>query len=541
VQKTGFLAMKTENGEPRIPREKRTAMSIRMDWRSVCRAGYLLAIMFLFLGGEGRAQVAQGGCGTVSPNTTGAVTWNPQWCQEFDGAQGSPDSTVWSFDLGNGGFGNNEIETYCGPPGYSGNPSNCPSTFSTATSNAYVDGGGHLVIQAINTGGTWYSARMKTQGLENFQYGRIEASIQLPDTTNQGLWPAFWSLGSDINTTPWPACGETDFMEVWSPQVLNGPGPGGDRTTIHTTATDGSGLQPNGLYTFPSGQANDTAFHTYGVIWSANMQQFYIDNPLQPYYIVTTGDLPSGDTWPFNAQIFLLTNIAVGGTLGGTPSASTTNPAIMMFDYVRQYQPSAAVPAPVMGTPPGITVKAGATTGNSSTFAPGLTAGTGYVYFSCSTNAPKASCAIKTSDPLNPYVANSSSSVSPAETVTVAVTTTANSASNRIPPFFKPKVRTWLPATALGFLLSMVVVPVTRRRRRTWLYVCALVAALILMGAATWSCGGGNNNQQVIPPSNNGTPPGSYTVTVYAFTESNATNGTNSNGDASVAIPLTVN
>jgi beta-glucanase (GH16 family) len=356
-------------------------MSIRMDSGFVCRSRVLLAIVLLSLCGAVRAH-AQASCTGVSNDPQGAVTWNPKWCEEFNGAQGPPDTTVWSFDLGNGGFGNNEIETYCGPPGYSGNPSNCPTAFSTTTANAYVDGSGHLVLQAIDAGGTWYSARMKTEGLENFQYGRIEASIQLPNTTNQGLWPAFWSLGTDIDATPpvqWPACGETDFMEVWSTQVDSGPGPGGNRTTIHTSATDGSGLQPNGVFTFPSGQANDTAFHTYGMIWSANMQQFYIDNPLQPYYITTPSNLASGDTWPFNAQIFLLTNIAVGGTLGGTPSSSTPNPAVMMLDYIRQYLPSAAVSAPAMGTPPAITVTAGATTDNSSTFTPGLTAGTGYV------------------------------------------------------------------------------------------------------------------------------------------------------------------
>jgi hypothetical protein len=69
-------------------------------------------------------------------------------------------------------------------------------------------------------------------------------------------------------------------------------------------------------------------------IWSANMQQFYIDTPDQPYYIATTSNLSSGDNWPFNAQLFLITNLGVGGT----PSSSTSNPAIMTFDYVRQYQ-----------------------------------------------------------------------------------------------------------------------------------------------------------------------------------------------------------
>jgi beta-glucanase (GH16 family) len=520
-------------------------MSIRVSWGLVCRTRFLLAITILFLAGTLHAQVAAGGCTGVSPSTTGAVTWTPQWCQEFSGAAGSPDTTVWSFDLGNNnGWGNNELEVYCGPQGYAGNSSGCPA--GAITSNTvYVDGNGHLVIQAINSGGTWYSTRMNTEGLENFQYGRIEASIQLPDTTSQGLWPAFWSLGSDINTTPWPACGEVDFLEDWSTQVDGGMGPAGTKTTIHTTVSGGSGL--GAFYTFPNGQQSNTAFHTYGTIWSANMLQFYVDDPTQPFFIQTPSNLSSGDTWPFNAQIFLLANIAVGGTLGGTPSSSTPNPGVMTVDYVRQYNPSALVTAPAMGAPAAITVTAGATTGNSSTFTPSLSADTGYVYFSCSTNAPKASCAIKTSDPLNPYVANSSSSVSPPETVTVSVTTTANSGTSStttassVPPPFGSKSRTWLPITMMGFFVSVLLAPVTDRRRRKLLYACALIAGLVLTGAATWSCGGSSaSNQGPIVPSG-GTTPGSYTVTVYAFTESNSGSGANGTADTNVVIPLTVN
>lgn len=515
-------------------------MAIRFDWRVSYGGRYVLAM--LALASAGAMQSHAQACNGVSSNTSGSVTWNPQWCQEFNTTTaGPPDTTVWAFDLGNSGFGNHEIETYCGPPGYPGNPMNCPTTFSTSTSNAYVDGNGYLILQATNNNGTWFSGRMKTQGLVNFQYGRIEASIQLPDTTNQGLWPAFWSLGSNINTTPWPACGETDVMEVWSQSVLNGPGPTGNRSTLHTAATGGSGLQPNGVFTFPAGQANDTAFHTYGMIWAANMQQFYIDNPNEPYYIATPSNLPSGDTWPFNARLFLITNIAVGGTLGGTPSASTTNPAIMKFDYVRQYQPAGAVPAPVMGTPSSITVRAGATTDNSSTFTPQLTAGTGYVYFSCSTNAPGASCAISTNDPLNPYVMNSSAR-SP-ESVTVTVTTTANTGRGDVGwrmSVSDPKLSNWLPAAVGAGLLFSVLLSAGRARRPLSLSSFVLIAGLILGGAATPSCGGGGRSTQ-ITPNNNGTPPGSYTVTVYAFTESNTSNGANSSADASVTIPLTVN
>src|ERR1700675_1711929 len=101
-------------------REGRKPMSMWRNVHLVRRLGCILAIMVLFLAGAGRAH-AQSDCTGVSPSTTGSVTWTPQWCEEFNGAQGPPDTTVWSFDLGNGGFGNNEIENYCGAAGYSGN------------------------------------------------------------------------------------------------------------------------------------------------------------------------------------------------------------------------------------------------------------------------------------------------------------------------------------------------------------------------------------------------------------------------------------
>ena len=258
----------------------------------------------------------------------------PMFCQEFNGAAGPPDTSVWAFDLGGGGFGNGEAETYCGPPGFPGNPSICPTTFSTATSPNYIDGNGHLVIWPRLVNGTWISGRMKTQGKENFQYGIIEASIELPNTTTQGLWPAFWSLGSNITTVPWPTCGEADIMENWSPQVLGGAGTAGDNATIHTQKTGGSGVGRR--FTFPSGQATNTGFHTYGVIWTPNSMAFFVDNPNAPFFTATPANLPSGDLWPFNAPIFLLTNVAVGGTLGGSISGLTV-PAPMQIDFIRVY------------------------------------------------------------------------------------------------------------------------------------------------------------------------------------------------------------
>src|SRR5690348_4947363 len=116
------------------------------------------------------------------------------WHDEFDLAAGTgPDRTKWTFDLGQTGWGNAELEDY-----------------TASTANAFHDGEGHLVIQAIALpGGKYTSARLKTQGLESFRYGRVEARIKIP--FGQGIWPAFWMLGSDIATSGWPRCGEIDI------------------------------------------------------------------------------------------------------------------------------------------------------------------------------------------------------------------------------------------------------------------------------------------------------------------------------------------
>ena len=501
-------------------------MTIRINSRFLCRCCFILTMVFLSLTHPAPTN-AQSDCTGVPSPLIGGVTWTPVFCDEFNGMAGSaPNAMIWTYDTGNSGFGNNEIETYCAP---GSNTAPC----STSSPNISLDGNGHLLIQAIlNGSGQWTSGRMKTQGFKDFQYGQIEARIQLPDTTNQGLWPAFWSLGSNITTTPWPACGEADILEVWSPSKFSGPGPGGNRSTIHTAVTAGNGLQPNGQFTFPSGQANNTALHAYGVIWSANMMQYYVDNPTTPFYVTTASDLSASDTWPFNAKLFLLMNVAVGGTLGGTPSPSTTpNPGIMTVDYVRQYQPS-AIAAPVLGNPPSITVKAGATTGNSSTFTPGFTPAPGYVYFTCSTNAPKATCSIATNDPLNTHVVNSAVS----EQVTVSLATTANAL---LPPFpFAPKPWFLVPIAIAAILLVAILALAFRLRTPAWRPACAL-AALFLLALTIAACGGGSS--MMPPPPPNGTPPGAYTVTVYAFTEANTSDGTNAHADANVAIPVMVN
>ncbi|HTC94039.1 MAG TPA: glycoside hydrolase family 16 protein, partial [Terriglobales bacterium] len=154
-----------------------------------------------------------------------AQSWTLIWSDEFNGPAGSaPNSSNWAFETGNNnGWGNAELEYYC-PPG------NNVAPCSASNPNIFQDGNGNLVIQAIRTpSGTWTSGRMKTEGLQQFQYGRMEARMKLP--VGNGLWPAFWMLGSNIGTVGWPTCGEQDIME-WVPQytptttssTIHGPG-----------------------------------------------------------------------------------------------------------------------------------------------------------------------------------------------------------------------------------------------------------------------------------------------------------------------------
>jgi beta-glucanase (GH16 family) len=275
-------------------------------------------------------------CDGIGSLSLGGVTYKPTWCQEFEGPARPPSTEAWNFDLGNNnGWGNGEAEIYCGPPGVLGNPSQCPTTFSTSTAPVYIDGNGHLVIQPRNVNGTWISARLNTDGGQTFQYGVIEARIELPDLTNLGIWPAFWALGNNINSgVPWPVAGEIDILEDWSPQRFNGAGDAGENSTIHTYLTGGDGLSDR--YLFPSGQAVNTAFHTYGIIWSPDKIQFFVDDPSTPFYTTTPSSLPSGDVWPFNQPVFILLNEAIGGTLGGSITG-LTNPGPMTVDYVRWY------------------------------------------------------------------------------------------------------------------------------------------------------------------------------------------------------------
>lgn len=465
------------------------------------------------------ASLAHAQCPNIT-STTGSVTWTPQWCDEFNGTANSAiNSGNWTYDTGSSGFGNHELETYCDP---TVTPAVAPC--SNATPNAYIDGNGHLVIQVIGSAnGPWTSARLKSQGLKTFHAGRIEASLQIP--SHAGLWPAFWMLGSQPGVN-WPIVGESDIMENW-PRTSNisGPGATGNCSTIHTAMTDGTGKGK--CFTFPSGQQIDTAFHTYGQIWSANMIQYYIDDPTQPYFVVTASDLAAGDTWPFSSSanpFFIIMNIAVGGTLGAPTDSGTGNQLPMLVDYVRQYTPS-TVSAPSL-TPNGrVTVTAGATTGNTTGIDMLGTPGSGRVTFTCTTTAPKASCGVTSSDVVNNHTVDFTNSG--AATGTVTVTTTANTSKAASSSIH------WTDFA--GALALFLFIPAAKQWRFEIRFGLRILCLAFVLG--TSACGGGSQ-ASLPPPPPNGTTPGSYTITVNAYTVSSTDAATPA---STATVNLTVN
>ena len=247
-----------------------------------------------------------------------AEGWTLIWADEFSQPDSSsPDPAKWTFDLGGGGWGNNELQTY-----------------TSRTNNCRIEGG-QLIIEARKetfTGGDgrtreYTSARLKTKDKGSWTYGRIEARLQVP--RGAGIWPAFWMLGAAFDTVGWPACGEIDIMEYI------GREPGKVFGTVHGPGYSGGGGISQS-YTFPGGVAVADDFHVFAVEWRTNQIQWFVDG--RCYFTVTPASLPAGKQWVFDRPHFVLLNLAVGGNWPGPPNAETVFPQRFRVDYVRVYR-----------------------------------------------------------------------------------------------------------------------------------------------------------------------------------------------------------
>ena len=243
--------------------------------------------------------------------------WSLVWSDEFNGDGPSVDASKWVIETGGGGFGNNELEYYTARP-----------------QNVQVRHG-NLVIQALKEKYTgpdgvtrdYTSARLKTQTKFSEAYGRFEARIKIP--RGQGLWPAFWLLGDDIDKVGWPDDGEIDIMENIGkePSVVHG--------TIHGPGYSGAG-GISASYSLPHGLRFADHFHVFAVEWEPDAIRFYTDGQL--YATRTPKDLPAGKKWVFDHPFFIILNAAVGGSWPGSPDSTTMFPQTMLVDYVRVYR-----------------------------------------------------------------------------------------------------------------------------------------------------------------------------------------------------------
>ena len=262
------------------------------------------------------------------------------WSDEFNGTAGTtytqPNPATWAYDTGTDCCGNNEQETYCA---WGSNTAPC----STASPNAWMGTDGYLHIQAQQpTAGqaTYTSARLKSQGLFSFMYGRIEARMQLPES--QGMWPAFWMLGNNIATLNWPGCGELDIMEHIdgsNPPASVGATPPGYDWIAGSVHGGTSSAELNGTQTYHPSGFSAADWHTYGMIWTKGQIQYYVDSPSNVYatFTSTNGSFTS-TTWPFDAgPQFVILNLAVGGDWPGNVNSTTAFPSNMLVDYVRIY------------------------------------------------------------------------------------------------------------------------------------------------------------------------------------------------------------
>ncbi len=236
------------------------------------------------------------------------VTPSMIFSEEFN-YSGAPNSSRWTYDIGrgDGGWGNNEAQFYTSRP-----------------ENVVVDNG-ILKITAKKEnyeGAAYTSTRLKTQGKFNFKYGKVEVRAKLPQ--GGGTWPAIWTLGSNITSVGWPACGEIDIME----HVGNNANT--IISAIHTPSSYG-GTQNKATTTVPTAT---TEFHVYGLEWTPERLVFSVDGKVHYTYNPAT---KNSSTWPFDSSQFLILNIAVGGTLGGAIDPDFIS-GTMEVDYVRVYQ-----------------------------------------------------------------------------------------------------------------------------------------------------------------------------------------------------------
>jgi beta-glucanase (GH16 family) len=239
--------------------------------------------------------------------------YNLVWADEFEGE--SLDLSSWTYEIGDGcpnncGWGNNESQYY------------------REDNTSIVDG--NLVITAKEQpfqDHDYTSSRLVTKGKRQFKFGRIDIRAALPE--GQGIWPALWMLGSNIDAVGWPACGEIDIMELTGnvPNRVVGTVHFGENVAAHQFISQNKFADSEESY--------QDEFHVYSINWENNLIEFLVDDVV--FHTITPASL-DGAPYPFNKNFFFIFNIAVGGNWPGYPDSSTEFPQYLIVDYVRVFQ-----------------------------------------------------------------------------------------------------------------------------------------------------------------------------------------------------------
>jgi len=235
----------------------------------------------------------------------------PSWIEEFN--ESTLNKAFWTVETDI--HVNNELQQY------------------TASGNYELKNGVLTIIcKKVNSAGiygSYTSARLKTESKKLFKYGRLEARLKLPK--GKGTWPAFWLLGERIGQgTNWPKCGEIDIMEYV------GVDPLWVQASLHSQSQFG-GNSRNGRLQFASN--NDEAqWHIYGMNWTTSKLEFYVDDASKPYYTCNAPSVKTADNWPFDANYFLILNLAFGGDWGGYNGVDASIDTMKFeVDWVKYY------------------------------------------------------------------------------------------------------------------------------------------------------------------------------------------------------------
>lgn len=227
------------------------------------------------------------------------------WEENFNGK--SLNEKVWNYELGDGcpnicGWGNNERQIY--------------------TKDNHAVNGGMLTITAKKSGDKYTSTRITTAGKKEFKYGYIETRAKLP--VGQGIWPAFWMLGSNIKQVGWPMSGEIDILEYV------GKEPDMVFTSLHTKDSHGNTINTKKTRF----DDIEEGFHTYAINWTEEKIEFFVDD--QSVYTFAPKE-KTVEVWPFNQPFYFIINVAVGGNFGGPEVDDTIFPQEFIIDYLRVY------------------------------------------------------------------------------------------------------------------------------------------------------------------------------------------------------------